>query len=107
MTLQSNFDLCVLAYNISGAEVQSSVGFTNEYFGGNHPASSRVLFVNGEVDGWKALGVLAPLGPELPAFVVSGSSHHAWTHVPQPSDLPPINAARQEIMSIVEAWLRM
>lgn len=43
---------------------------------------SRVMFPNGEIDPWHALGVLHSMGPDLPALYVSGMglipSHLAW-----------------------------
>merc|ERR1711965_643003 len=51
----------------------------------------------GDVDPWHGLSILAPLSPELPALLVSGASHHAWTHPSLPTDQPSVVAARKAV----------
>jgi len=104
-TLQSNYDLCKFAFNIDGSQTEKRVDFSNLYYGSDQTASSRILFVNGQIDPWHALSVLQSLSAQEPALWVEGASHHAWTHPPQPTDSPQIVAVRQEIMDQVNSWL--
>mmetsp|Transcript_16669 Transcript_16669/g.39908 ORF Transcript_16669/g.39908 Transcript_16669/m.39908 type:complete len:511 (+) Transcript_16669:16-1548(+) len=107
-TLQSYFDMCELAYGISGAQVEAAVAASNAYYGGANPlpAATRILFVNGQVDPWHAQSVLKPnTQQELPAFMVPGASHHFWTHPAKPSDAPEIVAARVKIAEWVQRFL--
>lgn len=106
-TLQFSLDLCALAFNISAAQVTESVAATNAYYGADQPNATRILFVNGDIDPWHALSVLEPLSPLLPALVVPGASHHAWTHPAQPTDSAAIVKVRQQITSYVLQWLAM
>ena len=59
----------------------------------------------GDVDPWHGLSILAPLSPELPALLVSGASHHAWTHPSLPTDQPSVVAARKAVRRQLAAWL--
>ena len=38
----------------------------------NECRGSRVIFLNGEIDPWHALGVLETLTPALPAYYIKG-----------------------------------
>ena len=73
--------------------------------GGDKPGGSCVLYPNGEVDPWHGLSILTAPSPELPVMMVSGASHHAWTHPTLPTDQPSVVAARAAIRKQVEAWL--
>ncbi len=86
--------------------MQANIRDTNDYYGGNEPEGTRVLFVNGNIDPWHVLSVLHSLSPELPAFVVPGASHHAWTHPAAPTDSAAIVRAREQITAIVDGWLQ-
>jgi len=103
--LQSYYDLCEVAFDVTSNQTDKRINWSNQYYGADHIASSRILFVNGEIDPWHALSVLQPLSPDEPALWVEGASHHFWTHIPLPTDLPPINQARQLIAQQVDAWL--
>jgi len=67
-TLQSYYDLCGSAFGIAGSDVQTAVDFTNLVYGGNQTASSRIYFVNGEIDPWHAASVLEDLSAEEQAL---------------------------------------
>ena len=49
--------------------------FTNEMYGSNDPQGTRILFVNGDVDPWHALGVLSNIGDKEPALFIRGTAH--------------------------------
>ena len=97
--------------------VDDHVTLSNAYFGGNHPGASRIMFPNGDIDPWKALGVgvdifspngLAPHDSEdLPTLMVDGASHHFWTHPSLPTDAPEIREARSVIWYQVDTWLNL
>jgi serine protease 16 len=100
------FAQCELAYNISAAATEAFVARSNLWTGGRNPEGSRVLFVNGEVDPWKAASILTALPSHLfPTIEVRGASHHQWTHPPQPTDSAELLRAREDISRQVGAWL--
>ena len=111
ITLASMADFCYTDYGISIGDISSNVDATNAYYGGSNPrsvrnATSRILYVNGEVDPWHALSVLPPgAGPGLPAIMVPGASHHAWTHPAASTDQASVVAGRVAIRAQIQAWL--
>ena len=111
VTLASMADFCYTDYGISIGDISSNVDATNAYYGGSDPrsvrnATSRILYVNGEVDPWHALSVLPPgAGPGLPAIMVPGASHHAWTHPSASTDQASVVAGRVAIRAQIQAWL--
>jgi serine protease 16 len=106
-TLDQQLSLCKQVFGIPAASVESRVNFSNLYWGGDRPSGSRVLFPNGQIDPWHALGVLhSPHPKTLPTLWVPGASHHFWTHTPLPSDSSYINSARESIWATVESWLQ-
>jgi hypothetical protein len=101
---------CASDYGISQAEIAASIAATNAHYGADRPDlvhnATRVMYVNGDVDPWSGLSILPPSHtPALPTLLVSGASHHFWTHPSLPTDEPPIVAARQAIRQQVKAWL--
>lgn len=107
--LQSEARGCGL-YNISLAAVERAVEATNSHYGGLRPSGpggrrgSCVLWVNGEVDPWASLSVLASR-PGQPVLWVPGASHHAWTHPAALSDQPSVVEARGLIRGQVRTFL--
>ena len=104
VTLESFTDDCEAAFNISADEVAANVKATNIEYGGKAIAGTKIFFPNGSVDPWYAAGVLKSL-PEEPALMVTGASHHAWTHPPRATDQASVIAARKVIVDQVIAWL--
>ena len=65
-----------------------------------------MLWPNGEVDPWQALSVLVQPSEEQPIMMVTGSSHHAWTHPSAPTDSKYLVEARNAIRKQVAEWLK-
>jgi len=91
-------------YNLNKSQVAENIKKTNEYYGALTPNGSNVLYPNGEVDPWAANGITKGTS-SLPAFLVKGSSHHAWTHPTLPTDQESIVQARLKIKKQVKVWL--
>lgn len=104
-TLDVDMDICKQAFNITAAEVSKQVQYTNAMYGGLNFQSTRILFPNGQIDPWHALGILTPPNPQEPVLWVKGASHHFWTHPSLPTDSAEVNAAREVIWNQVDAWL--
>jgi len=92
-------------YGIDQDTAAKSIAKTNEYYGADHPNATRILYPNGDVDPWHGLSKLTA-GPQLPVLMVSGASHHAWTHPTEPTDQKSVIAARKSIRKQVAAWLK-
>ena len=62
--------------------------------------------VNGMVDPWAGLAILHSPSDQLPALMVPGASHHAWTHPSLPTDQPSVVRARRAIHAQLKEWLQ-
>ena len=102
--LEDNDDFCQ-NWGIAPTDIQASIDATNQYYGAGRPNATRILYPNGDVDPWHGLSILTAPSPELPVMMVSGASHHAWTHPTLPTDQPSVVAARGAIRKQVAAWL--
>ncbi|KAM4696385.1 thymus-specific serine protease [Rhinophrynus dorsalis] len=106
ITLQSQLDLCSQIFQIPTESVHQSVQFTNEFYGADHPKSSRIIFVNGDVDPWHALSVLKNQSHSEIAIFINGTSHCANMGPSRAGDSPSLKKARQEIADQVGIWLK-
>ncbi len=69
--LASNTVLCDIAFGIKPSQIYAAVKKTNGYYGGRYPKTSRLLFVNGQID--PCVGANPPLSlRSIPANPVSG-----------------------------------
>jgi len=91
-------------YGITAGMIQKSIDATNADYGADHPNATRILYPNGDVDPWHGLSKLKP-SPGLPVLMVSGASHHAWTHPSEPTDQKSVVEARAAIRKQVSEWL--
>ena len=103
--LEDEMSFCGTDFKIPMSLVYQNVKQTNIETGSDHPAGSRVLWVNGEVDPWHGLSVLHDLSPSMPAIWVKGASHHAWTHPSSDCTQDTVIKARADIRAQVEKWL--
>uniref|UniRef100_H3BFZ0 Serine protease 16 n=1 Tax=Latimeria chalumnae TaxID=7897 RepID=H3BFZ0_LATCH len=106
MTLSSQLDLCTRVFGISAKSVQQAVQFTNEYYGADQPRSSRILFVNGNIDPWHALSVLKNQTESEVAIYINGTAHCANMRPSSPSDPKSLIEARREIDYQIGEWLK-
>ena len=109
-SLSVDLDICDKAFSISPAQVNQNIENANTRYGGSKNfQATRVMFPNGQVDPWKAGGVLVspPGSVEEPVLMVAGASHHFWTHPSLPTDSVEVNAARQAIWSQIDNWLAL
>ena len=104
-TLQVDYDICQSAFGVSPSSVNRQNKNTFSIFGGNKLQATRVMYPNGQIDPWKALGVLSPPNKEQVTLYVTGASHHYWTHTTLPTDNIFIREARKAIWDQVNEWL--
>lgn len=95
---------CTTQFQISAPAVAKNIESTNQFYGADHPNATRIFYPNGDVDPWHGLSKLTA-SPGLPVLMVSGASHHAWTHPSAPTDQKSVVVARQKIRDQVAAWL--
>uniref|UniRef100_A0A3Q2FIF7 Serine protease 59, putative n=1 Tax=Cyprinodon variegatus TaxID=28743 RepID=A0A3Q2FIF7_CYPVA len=97
---------CARFYNISAEEVAEAVAQTNEYYGGYNIRSSRIVFPNGSVDPWHALGITQDITAELPAVFIKGTAHCANMYPARSQDLPQLSEARDHVLLLLQQWLK-
>ncbi|XP_066494796.1 thymus-specific serine protease [Tiliqua scincoides] len=107
MTLQYSLDICKQVFNISSGSIQEAVSFTNDDYGADHPKASHVLFVNGDIDPWHALGVLKNQSHSEVAILINGTAHAADMMPSSPADPLPLVEARRRINFQVGTWLKL
>merc|ERR1719356_1582700 len=95
--LSDEMSFCSEQFSISADLVAANVKYSNAYYGSAAPSGSRVIYVNGEVDPWRASSITRQPSPELPTAYVPGASHHAWTHPSRADDQDSVVLARQTI----------
>ena len=100
-----DLDLCASSFGLLPDTVIEVINETNNTYGGDKIQASRILYPNGDVDPWHALGVLTPPNKDTATLWVEGASHHYWTHPPLPEDSVEIKTARDVIHSTVKQWL--
>ncbi|XP_029027903.1 thymus-specific serine protease [Betta splendens] len=97
---------CADFYNISAEELDQTVAETNEYYGGYNIRSSRIVFPNGSIDPWHALGITRDITSDLPAVFIKGTAHCANMYPARSEDLPQLTMARDHIFLLLQQWLK-
>uniref|UniRef100_A0A3B1JQL6 Serine protease 59, putative n=1 Tax=Astyanax mexicanus TaxID=7994 RepID=A0A3B1JQL6_ASTMX len=96
---------CNDIYNLNSS-VADAVQQTNEEYGGYDIRSTRIVFPNGSIDPWHALGVISNITDELPAVFIKGTAHCANMYPARAEDLPALTQARDEIFLLLQQWLK-
>lgn len=104
-TLDIDYDICQQAFSVNSSTVDEQIQFANAQYGGSNIQATRIMYPNGQIDPWHALGVLTAPNAQEPTLMVEGASHHFWTHPSLPTDSEFVVQARQTIWDQVDAWL--
>jgi len=105
ITLDFFISVCKDAYNISSSTISTGVEATNILYGGRNVGTTKVVFPNGSVDPWHALGIIESTDPNLPAVFIQGTAHCADMYAPSPNDIPELTKARGIIYDFIEEWM--
>lgn len=105
ITLKHFLNLCSEAYDIDMAEPGTSVNYTNVYYGGRNPKSSRIVFTNGSVDPWHALGNIEDFDENMPVYYIKGTAHCADLYKETAEDFPELTEARTKTWEKLSKWL--
>ena len=108
ISLGSQLKTCSAVYGIAASAVYNAVVATNKYYGGrdNIPKNStNIVFPNGSIDPWHALGVCESSSESLVAIFINGTAHCANMYPPSPQDLPGLVKARDSIRANIQKWL--
>ncbi len=93
----SKFDLKLL---------QRGIDRSNWMYGAKEINVTNVVFVQGSIDPWHAMGVTQDLNEDAKAIYISGTAHCANMYPAQPDDLPQLAQARKTIQDTIAKWLK-
>jgi len=107
ITLDYFLGMCRDVYGIDVNSPAKSVDYTNSYYGGRDVRSSKIVFLNGSVDPWHALGLISDTSkPEcMPVMYIKGTAHCADLYGTSPYDLQSLTLAREAAWKSVDKWL--
>ena len=106
--LENSVDICNRAFGIGEEAIRTNIANANARYGGLNFKCDRVLFVNGEVDPWRASSIQQDTGnANEPIHLSPGTSHHFWTHEPLPTDGQYVDESRTVIYTRLDEWLAL
>ncbi|KAL8619522.1 hypothetical protein ACOMHN_011873 [Nucella lapillus] len=77
---------------------------TNTNYGGYGIKATNVVFPNGSIDPWHALGIVKTLSPNATAIFMQGTAHCANMYPPSKSDPADLVKARVQISKLIGQW---
>jgi len=85
-----------------------AVDRTNTIYGGLDLKATRVVYVNGDIDPWHAVGITKTRIPQSPAIYIQGASHCAdmYSSSPHRFITAEVKAAQKEISALIGKWLQ-
>jgi pimeloyl-ACP methyl ester carboxylesterase len=88
--------------------IENAIKATNTNYGAKNIKVSKVIFVNGSIDPWHALGITTANATSSDNVVIfiDGTAHCANMYPDAPSDPPQLRAARKQILDQLTAWLK-
>ncbi|XP_018604307.1 thymus-specific serine protease [Scleropages formosus] len=91
--------------SLNGSAIAEAVLQTNEYYGGYDIRTTRIVFPNGSIDPWHALGITQDINKDLPAVFIKGTAHCANMYPAREQDLPQLTMARDHVYLLLQKWL--
>ncbi|XP_049582929.1 thymus-specific serine protease [Syngnathus scovelli] len=104
--LEYHVKQCADFYNITAEQLAESVAATNEYYGSYSIYSTRIVFPNGAIDPWHALGITQDIRPDLPAVFIKGTAHCANMYPADSKDPLQLTLARDQIFLHLQQWMK-
>uniref|UniRef100_A0A672NEF7 Putative serine protease K12H4.7 n=1 Tax=Sinocyclocheilus grahami TaxID=75366 RepID=A0A672NEF7_SINGR len=102
--LHYHLQQCADIYNLS-TSLDDAIQQTNEEYGGYDIRTTRIVFPNGSIDPWHALGVTRDITSDLLAVFIKGTAHCANMYPARAEDLPQLSLARDHIFIMLQKWL--
>ncbi|KPP58865.1 hypothetical protein Z043_123269, partial [Scleropages formosus] len=93
-------------YQTTDSPNQPFSGFPLHYLGtGYDIRTTRIVFPNGSIDPWHALGITQDINKDLPAVFIKGTAHCANMYPAREQDLPQLTMARDHVYLLLQKWL--
>ncbi|KAG5677971.1 hypothetical protein PVAND_007683 [Polypedilum vanderplanki] len=108
ISIQYFMQLCIDVFgsNFNFNSLTNAVNRTNVMYGGLYPETTNVIYVQGSMDPWHALGLTQTnsIQPQ-PTIYIDGTSHCADVYPPSKKDPPELTAARVKIVKFLSKLL--
>ncbi|XP_063298534.1 putative serine protease K12H4.7 isoform X1 [Pelobates fuscus] len=88
------------------SSITDAVQQTNEYYGGLNIQSSRIIFPNGLIDPWHALGINSNISYDVVAIQMQDAAHCADMYPERPEEPLAVPVARRSIFTLLTKWLQ-
>jgi len=85
--------------------ISNAIDWTRDNYGGYNVSGSNIVFPNGAVDPWHALGVTEDINPSLTAVFMTDTAHCADMYPSRDSDPQDLVDGRVVINSMILEWL--
>ncbi|ULT93956.1 hypothetical protein L3Y34_003452 [Caenorhabditis briggsae] len=87
--------------------IDTAIGYTNYVYGERfHYRGTNVVFPNGNVDPWHALGLYYPTDKSVVSYLINGTAHCADMYPARDADVPGLKVARDLIDTNIAIWLK-
>ena len=99
--------VCQEVFGITPDKVKANIQDTNNYYGGRdiNKKVTNIVFPNGSIDPWHALGIIKDITSHLKAVYITGTAHCANMYPSSKYDRKELIEAREKISDIVGEWL--
>ncbi|XP_052232753.1 putative serine protease F56F10.1 [Dreissena polymorpha] len=103
-----SFIQCMDIYEkeFNGMAIYNNVQDTNRYYGGRDIAVTKVVFPNGSIDPWHAMGVTKDISKDATAIYIEGTAHCANMYPATDQDPQQLIDARVQISKLIGQWLQ-
>lgn len=88
-----------------GMLISDNVADTNRYYGGRSIPITNVVFPNGAIDPWHAMGVTEDISPSATAIFMKETAHCANMYPSSDQDPKELVQARQKIAKLIGTWI--
>ncbi|KAK3589932.1 hypothetical protein CHS0354_034949 [Potamilus streckersoni] len=85
--------------------IGANIDDSNRYYGDYGIKVTKVVFPNGSIDPWHAMGILHDLSEDAPAIYINGTAHCANMYPESPDDNEELKQSRITISNLIGKWL--
>lgn len=86
--------------------IDNNVNRFNSGFGELNPGVTNTIFMHGELDPWRSIGVQTDLNPSTPAIVIRGASQgNDLGPIDEETDSDEIIEAKRTISAVITEWV--
>ncbi|KAF7490169.1 Putative serine protease K12H4.7 [Sarcoptes scabiei] len=95
----------IFGKNFNEEFIESGISFTNSYYGSKNLQVTNVIFSNGMIDPWHALGILKSINPTAIPLLMQETAHCADLYPSSDSDPKSLRQARKTIRTYLTKFL--